>query len=127
MCCPFCAPTVDEVILRDGPCYAMWTGELPEGSAMVLPVAHRSTVFDLDDGEWAATLRLLRAVKVTVTEHYHPAGWNVGWNVFPAGGQSVLHAHCHLIPRYVDEPFVGKGLRWWFKSAANRRPEPTQP
>ena len=32
----------DEVIDREGPCLAIWTGEPPIGAAMVLPVADSS-------------------------------------------------------------------------------------
>lgn len=35
------------------------------------------------------------------------------------GGQSVSHAHCHLVPRYREERYAGKGLRWWFKQPEN--------
>lgn len=88
---------------------------------MVLPQRHRVTPFELDGDEWSATLRLLNAVKDDVSREYSPAGWNIGWNVHPVAGQSVPHAHCHVIPRYADEPFAGRGLRWWFKSEQNRR------
>lgn len=53
-----------------------------------------------------------------------PDGFNVGWNCFAAGGQSIPHAHLHVIPRFRDEPFAGKGIRHWLKSEANRRPGP---
>src|SRR4051812_16552339 len=117
--CPFCEPPAAQVFLRDGPCYAMWTGGRPQGSAMVLPVAHRLTPFDLLPDEWEASLRLMRTVRAEVERLHAPAGWNVGWNVHPVGGQSIPHAHCHVIPRYADEPYAGRGLRWWIKSAAN--------
>lgn len=119
--CPFCEPSAEQVFLDDGPCFAMWTWERPEGSAMVLPHRHRETPFDLDPDEWSATFRLLAAVKELVTADHDPAGWNVGWNVHPVGGQSIPHAHCHVIPRYADEAYAGRGLRWWFKSESNRR------
>jgi histidine triad (HIT) family protein len=119
--CPFCEPNEAEVIARDGDCYAMWTGSKPLGSAMVLPHAHRETPFDLSPDEWNATRRLLGTVRAEVERRYEPSGWNIGWNVYPVGGQSVPHAHCHLIPRYADEAFAGRGLRWWLKSEANTR------
>lgn len=107
--------------MRDELCYAMWTGDRPAGSAMVLPTAHRETPFELSDDEWQATRDLMVAVRARIQEEHEPAGWNVGWNVYPVGGQSIPHAHCHVIPRYPDEPFAGKGLRWWLKSDANAR------
>lgn len=102
----------------------MWTGEAPSGSAMVLPTRHRRAPWDLSDKEWTATRLLLRAVMEEVDATYQPDGWNVGWNVGEVGGQSIPHAHCHVIPRYFDEPFAGRGIRAWIKSPANQRPTP---
>ncbi|GAA1411836.1 hypothetical protein GCM10009662_52900 [Catellatospora coxensis] len=95
----------------------------PSGSAMVLPVAHRVTVFDLTEQEWASTARLLRGMKALIADRYGPDGWNVGWNVEPVGGQSIPHAHCHLVPRYAGEPLAGRGIRSWIKDPANRPPD----
>lgn len=121
--CAFCSLPEDEVVERDGPCLAIWTHEQPEGSAMVLPAAHRVAPWDLSEEEWAATQRLLRALRERVARRHAPQGWNVGWNVGPVGGQSVGHAHLHLVPRYADEPYAGRGLRWWFKQPENARPD----
>ena len=120
--CPFCDVAAADVIARDGPCFAIWTGEPPAGSAMVLPVRHVVAPWELDEGEWAATHRLLAAMQERLTASHAPDGWNVGWNVGDAGGQSVAHAHCHLVPRYADEAYAGRGLRWWVKQPANTRP-----
>jgi histidine triad (HIT) family protein len=118
--CPFCSLAPTDVIARRGPCLALWTNEPPSGSVMVIPAAHRRTPWDLTVGEWAATQDLLRVLMLRVSESHEPDGWNVGWNVGQTGGQSVEHAHCHLVPRYRDEPYAGRGLRWWFKRPENR-------
>jgi histidine triad (HIT) family protein len=120
--CPFCDVAEPDVIARDGPCFAIWTGEPPAGSAMVLPIRHVGAPWDLDEGEWAATHRLLAAMQKRLTASHAPDGWNVGWNVGRVGGQSVPHAHCHLVPRYADEAYAGRGLRWWVKQPTNTRP-----
>jgi len=119
--CGFCSVPEDSVIERHGPCIAMWTNEPPEGSLMVLPVEHRPAPWDLTSEEWTATHFLLQSLMAKVDRLHGPQGWNVGWNVGAVGGQSVMHAHCHLIPRYADEPFAGRGLRWWFKQPENAR------
>ncbi len=123
--CPFCLPQVEpEIILSDEWCYTIWTVDTgnPVGSAMVLPRAHRETVFALTEQEWASTARLLSEMKELIFGQFQPDGWNVGWNVEPVGGQSVPHAHCHLVPRYAGEPFAGRGIRYWIKDPANRPP-----
>ena len=119
--CPFCDPPVDQVFMRDEHCYAMWTGERLAGSAMVVPTTHRETPFELSSEEWQATRTLLLRVKARIDEEHGPEGWNLGWNVSPVGGQSIPHAHFHVIPRYADEPFAGRGIRWWLKSEENSR------
>jgi diadenosine tetraphosphate (Ap4A) HIT family hydrolase len=50
------------------------------------------------------------AAQAHVAALHDPAGWNVGINVGAAAGQTVMHVHVHLIPRYagdVDEPAGG--------------------
>lgn len=39
------------------------------------------------------TLKIIDAV-------LSPDGYNIGWNVHPAGGQSVEYIHCHIMPRW---------------------------
>ncbi len=119
--CAFCSLDPSRVVEQHGPCVVIWTEEPPEGSLMVLPIEHRLAPWDLTAEEWTATHTLLRLMMDRVSEDYQPQGWNVGWNVGETGGQSVLHAHCHLIPRYEDEPYAGRGLRWWFKQPENAR------
>jgi histidine triad (HIT) family protein len=55
-------------------------------------------------------------------ETLKPDGYSVGWNVLPVGGQHVPQAHLHVIARFADEPFAGRGIRYWLKQEENRRP-----
>src|SRR5256885_12353479 len=68
----------------------------------------------------AATFALLKQVKAGMDEHYHPDGYNVGWNCWPAGGQVDMHAHMHVMPRFRQEPYAGRGIRFWLKQPTNR-------
>jgi histidine triad (HIT) family protein len=126
--CPFCDPT-ENILLSDRYCYAMWTGDtgVPAGSAMVLPWAHRPTAFDLTAPEWTSHHALLAQLRELVATRHRPDGWNIGWNVQPVGGQSVPHAHCHLIPRYATEPLAGRGIRSWIKAPTNTPPTHAPP
>jgi diadenosine tetraphosphate (Ap4A) HIT family hydrolase len=53
-------------------------------------------------------------------ERLAPDGYNIGWNCGRVGGQDLFHAHMHVIPRFRQEPFAGKGIRALLKSDANR-------
>ncbi len=101
--------------------------EKPRLAGPVFRYAHRQTVFDLSPDEVATTFDLLRAVKPLLEQRYRPDGFNVGWNCFGAGGQSIPHAHMHVLLRFDDEPRVGRGIRWWLRQPENRRPDPLAP
>lgn len=90
------------------------------GSGVIIPVRHAETVFDLTLDEVCATFRLLSEVKRWLDVKYQPQGYNVGWNCGAVGGQEVMHAHMHVIPRFSQEPYAGRGIRYWLKQDENR-------
>ncbi|MBT4126258.1 MAG: HIT domain-containing protein [Chloroflexi bacterium] len=121
--CPFCDISDSEQVLIEGDLlFFMSTADpvLVE-SGMILPRAHRETVFDLTEDEWAESFTFLAEVKKYLDEKYSPDGYNVGWNVGSSGGMSIPHSHMHVIPRFDDEPLAGKGIRNQLKQPENRR------
>lgn len=102
--------------------FIMKPQEILIGSGLIIPKEHKETVFDLTQEELAETFSLLKKVKLFLDEKYNPDGYNVGWNCMPVGGQSINHAHLHVIPRYKDEPLAYKGLRYHLKQKENKRP-----
>jgi len=56
--------------------------------------------FAATDDERAALLRLVHEVKRKLDEKLHPDGYNVGFNAGEAAGQTVMHLHLHVIPRF---------------------------
>src|SRR5688572_27279406 len=125
MGCPYCSlqEPDQKVVLRDDLVLFLqdrrYQGSLKH-SGVIIPVAHRETVFDLTEFEAAATFRLLRQVKAWMDAEFSPDGYNVGWNCGRVGGQGLLHAHLHVIPRFRQEPLAGQGIRAHLKSEANR-------
>lgn len=94
------------------------------GSGVIIPKQHRETVFDLTAEEIASTFTLLAEARQVLDDRYQPDGYTVGWNSYPASGQAVMHAHLHVLVRFLDEPESGHGIRWHLKQATNRRPDP---
>lgn len=124
MDCPFCPLALRpvEIMLENEDCLFIQQAEVVLiGSGLIIPKAHRESVFALTPDEWTATFTLLQQVKALLDAQYQPDGYNVGWNCGEVGGQTVFHAHLHVIPRYVDEPLAGKGIRYWIKQEANKR------
>jgi histidine triad (HIT) family protein len=125
MACPYCPvsdPQQKVVFRRDLVVFLQderYQGALKH-SGIIIPIAHRETVFDLTDDEAAATFQLLRDVKAWMDQRFAPDGYNVGWNCGRVGGQEVFHAHLHVIPRFRQEPLAGQGIRAALKSDLNR-------
>ncbi|MFG6149890.1 HIT family protein [Halobacillus sp. B23F22_1] len=78
-------------------------------------------VFSLTKQEWEDTQDLLLKVKQRLEHLHSPEGYSVGWNNGEVGGQSIPHAHLHVIPRFADKPYAGKGIRYWLKQPENKR------
>ena len=92
------------------------------GSYVIIPKRYVESPFDLTDQEWLATKKMMATVKQHLDEKFKPNGYNLGWNVGQVAGQEATHVHLHIIPRFADEPLVGKGIRHWLKKDENIRP-----
>ena len=103
--CPFCAlPTDRAVIAESATVYAIFDKfPVSKGHALVIPARHVSNYFDLTLQEQMDCLILLNEVKTILQKQFNPDGFNVGINIHAAAGQTVPHAHIHLIPRYQDD------------------------
>ena len=127
MICPFCNFKSNKrgtLLYENDLCYCVELHDsILVGSRMIMPKAHKVTPFDLSPEEWAATKELLDRAKREMDEEYSPDGYSVGWNCGEAAGQTVFHAHLHIVPRYADEPYAGRGIRSWIKREDNKRPK----
>ncbi|ADE43471.1 gp4 [Streptomyces phage phiSASD1] len=83
------------------------------GHTLIIPQRHVVDVFEMGTEEvedmWSAArvvAACLRRDDPTVT------GFNVGFNAGPDAGQTVMHAHLHVIPRrHGDTPSPRGGVR----------------
>jgi diadenosine tetraphosphate (Ap4A) HIT family hydrolase len=111
-------------VLENSLCFFLQdvSGEILPSSGMIIPKHYRPTVFDLTQEDFIAIHDLLKKVKMYLDETLKPDGYSVGWNVQPVGGQHIPQAHLHVIPRFADELYAGRGIRYWLKQGENRRP-----
>ncbi len=64
-------------------------------------------------------LALLGDIRAGLEREYAPDGYNIGLNNGVAAGQTVMHAHMHLIPRYRGDATDPRGgVRWIFPRKA---------
>jgi len=109
--CPFC--DVVEPVLKNGLAYARFDKHpVNPGHLLVLPRRHVPGFFDVSAEERGAIFELIDAGKALLDERFRPQGYNIGVNVGKVAGQTVMHLHVHVIPRYrgdVADP--GGGVR----------------
>ena len=71
-----------------------------EGHSLVIPRRHIADGMGLHQPEWNAVTQLLGLRRQQLAKGDPSiSGWNVGLNSGESAGQTVLHAHWHLIPR----------------------------
>ena len=110
--CIFCK--VHHTILAESKLSIALVDSFPvsKGHALVVPRRHLVTIWDMTAEEYADAFNLVREVKDVLQKKFEPQGFNVGVNCGEAAGQSVFHAHIHVIPRYAgDVPSPRGGVR----------------
>jgi diadenosine tetraphosphate (Ap4A) HIT family hydrolase len=81
------------------------------GHTLIIPKRHTASFFEATRGERTAKLDLLAEMRQRLLEERNSDGFNNGATV----GQTVMHLHIHLIPRYdgdMSDPLGG--VRWIF-------------
>lgn len=89
-------------------------GPATRGHALILPKEHADNLYELPDETAAAAMILAKKLAKKMVEKLGADGLNVVQNNGEAAGQTVIHYHLHLIPRYKND---GQHILW----------EPTSP
>jgi len=111
--CIFCGEVLGqkEIVAENKTCLAFFDGfPVSLGHMLIISKRHAQTFFDLTQEEQNDMADLLNQCKKIVDERFAPQGYNVGLNCGEVAGQSLMHVHCHLIPRYsgdVENPRGG--------------------
>jgi len=112
--CPFCEIEPDRIIARNELALAIRDNyPVSEGHTLVVPVEHMAGLYDLTTEIQAALWSLVSEVRLQLQAEHSPAGFNIGLNDGLAAGQTVMHVHVHVMPRYegdMEDP--RGGVRW---------------
>lgn len=73
------------------------------GHLLVFPKRHITDIRMLENKESAAMDAAVNLCLDILDRVYHPAGYNIGYNLGLAAGGSIEHLHLHIIPRYRNE------------------------
>ena len=111
--CPFCELPAERIRIEGEHGLVVVDGfPVAEGHLLVVPYRHVESIFHLaaDEQEelWALTAR----ARGLLVREARPEGFTIGINDGLAAGQTVPHAHIHVIPRHIgDVPDPTGGIR----------------
>jgi diadenosine tetraphosphate (Ap4A) HIT family hydrolase len=111
--CAFCSHDLKGSILMETETVYVVEDQYPltQGHLLIVPFYHTLDIYTMTDEELSDARRLLAHFKEEIMRHDASVqGFTVGINCGESAGQSIDHAHIHLIPRrdgynLVHKPF----------------------
>lgn len=88
-------------------------GQVNPGHVLVAVKAHVENLFGLEADQASAVSRTMLRVAQAIRDAFAPHGLSVYQANGKAAGQTVLHYHVHLVPRYDGD---GMALTWPVKN-----------
>ena len=109
--CPFCSIDPERIAFSSAHGAGIWDGfPVSPGHLLIVVRRHASTWDELTDVEKAWAWSAIDQAIAAIRSRHSPEGFNVGFNLGSAAGQTISHFHLHVIPRYsgdVDDPRGG--------------------
>jgi diadenosine tetraphosphate (Ap4A) HIT family hydrolase len=101
----------DEDKLYQGKFFFLIYDRYPVSPGHILIISNSDKVdfFHLSDEEKMEIPLLIDKAKELIEEKREPDGYNIGMNCGESAGQTVMHFHCHIIPRYIGDMKDPKG------------------
>ena len=112
--CPFCNPPDSNVWHSNDKGIVLWDGfPVAEGHSLIVPTTHVASLFDLASEDQQSLWQMASEVREILTKKLSPDGFNVGLNDGVAAGQTIMHAHIHVVPRWAGDVADPRGgVRW---------------
>ncbi|MDB2613731.1 HIT family protein [Chlamydiales bacterium] len=102
MTCLFCEKAKESTHLKDFEnSYAIFD-EFPvsPGHVLLISKEHIPDWFSAAETIQQEFTKATNELKKTLDQKFHPQAYNIGLNCGRAAGQTLMHLHLHLIPRY---------------------------
>ena len=77
-----------------------------KGHTLVVPKKHYDNILEMPEEEYAGLMKTAQKLAVQLKDRLHATGLNLLVNTGESAGQSVRHAHVHLIPRYDENDTI---------------------
>lgn len=112
--CPFCDRSPSDALCASDTGFAFLDAfPISEGHTLVVPHRHVVCLYELSAPDQAALFALVAETRNLLKGRYGTTDFNIGINDGIAAGQTVPHAHIHVIPRRRGDVIDPRGgVRW---------------
>lgn len=77
-----------------------------KGHTLIVPKKHFDNIFDIDEEYSTEIMKAIKVVTNKLKEKLHVENVNIINNSGELAGQTVMHIHFHVIPRYKNDGIV---------------------
>ena len=74
-----------------------------KGHTLIIPKKHYANILEIEYPDYENVMIAAKKVAEKINVVYKPAGFNILNNCNEAAGQTVMHFHVHVIPRYEND------------------------
>ena len=115
MPCAFCERIAEGELVAENDLAVAFFDAYPvsPGHCLIIPRRHEPDFLALSAAEQAAVWALVPLARAHIEKTATPDGYNIGVNAGEAAGQTIGHAHLHVIPRRRGDVADPRGgIRW---------------
>ena len=92
---------VGKIVYEDDICLAFLDlSQTTNGHTLVIPKAHFKNILEVDDKTLIHLMSVTKRLANMIVTNLNAKGVNILTNANEAAGQTVMHFHIHIIPRY---------------------------
>jgi len=74
-----------------------------KGHTLILPKKHYANLLEINNDDYLNVMNAVKIVTNKLNKAFNPDGFNILNNCNEAAGQTVMHFHVHIIPRYKND------------------------
>lgn len=105
--CIFCKIAEKEIpgkiVYEDDICLAFLDlSQTTNGHTLVIPKKHCQNILEIDDNDLTHIILVTKKLANKIMDKLNAKGVNILTNANEVAGQTVMHFHLHIIPRYDD-------------------------
>lgn len=90
-----------KIVYEDDICLAFLDlSQTTDGHTLVIPKSHYKNILDVDDKTLSHLIKITKKLANIIVTNLNAQGANILTNANEVAGQTVMHFHIHIIPRY---------------------------